>query len=45
MSDYGVKREDFPKIVDMTVNQVGISIDRYTLTEADFMEILEKSYR
>lgn len=45
MSDYGVKREDFARIVDMTVNQVGISIDRYTLTEADFLEILEKSYR
>lgn len=45
MSDYGVKKEDFAKIVDMTVNQVGISIDRYTLTEADFMEILEESYR
>ena len=45
MSDYGVKREDFAKIVDMTVNQVGISIDRYTLTEADFVEILENSYR
>lgn len=45
MSDYGVKREDFARIVDMTVNQVGISIDRYRLTEDDFMEILERSYR
>lgn len=45
MSDYGVRKEDFGKIVDMTVNQVGISIDRYTLTEDDFMEILERSYR
>lgn len=45
MSDYGVKKEDFSKIVDMTVNQVGIDLDRYTLTESDFMEILEKSWR
>jgi len=45
MSDFGVQKEDFAKIVDMTVNQVGVDLDRYTLTEADFMEILEKSYR
>ncbi len=45
MSDYGVKKEDFAKIVDMTVNQVGVALDRYTLTEQDFMDILEESYR
>ena len=45
MSEFGVAKEDFAKIVDMTVNQVGIDLDRYTLTEEDFMEILEKSYR
>jgi alcohol dehydrogenase len=45
MSEYGVKKEDFGKIVDMTVNQVGISCDPYTLTEKDFMDILEESYR
>ena len=45
MSDYGVKPEDFKKIVDMTVHQVGVDLDRYTLTDEDFIEILEKSYR
>ncbi|MGI6118593.1 MAG: iron-containing alcohol dehydrogenase [Bilifractor sp.] len=44
MSGFGVKKEDFKKIVDMTVHQVGISCDPYTLTDEDFMEILEKSY-
>ncbi len=45
MSEYGVKKEDFGKIVDMTVNQVGVDLDRYSLSEDDFMEILEKSYQ
>ena len=45
MSTYGVKPEDFQKIVDMTVDQVGVSLDRYTLTKQDFMEIMEQSYR
>ena len=45
MSEYGVKPEDFKKIVDMTVHQVGVDLDRYTLTDEDFIEILEKSYR
>ena len=45
MSDYGVSENDFEKIVDMTVNQVGIDLDRYVLTEADFIHILEESYR
>lgn len=45
MSEYGVKKEDFKKIVDMTVHQVGIDLDRYSLSDDDFMEILEKSYR
>ena len=45
MSSFGVRREDFQKIVDMTVDQVGVSIDRYTLTKQDFMDILEASYR
>lgn len=45
MSDYGVKPEDFQKIVDMTVDQVGVDLDRYTLSKQDFIEVLEKSYR
>ncbi len=45
MSEYGVKKEDFQKIVDMTVDQVGISLDRYQLTKQDFLDMLEESYR
>ena len=44
MSDYGVEKEDFKDIVDMTTHQVGIG-DTYTLTDDDFMEILDQSYR
>lgn len=45
MSDFGVKQSDFDGIVSMTVDQVGIDLDRYTLTKADFVEILKASYR
>lgn len=45
MSEYGVKKEDFQAIVDMTVDQVGVDLDRYTLTKQDFYDILEASYR
>lgn len=45
MSDFGVKESDFDEIVSMTVDQVGVSLDRYTLTKSDFVEILKASYR
>lgn len=45
MSDFGVQESDFEKIVSMTVHQVGVDLDRYTLTETDFIEILKNSYR
>jgi len=45
MSDFGVRKEDFRKIVDMTVDQVGIDLDRYTLTKQDFLDILEASWK
>ena len=45
MSDYGVKEDDFQAIVDMTVEQVGIDLDRYTLAKEDFLEMLRNSYR
>lgn len=45
MSDYGVKKEDFQKIVDMTVDQVGVDLDRYTLTKQDYIDMLEQSFR
>lgn len=44
MSRYGVERSDFADIVMMTTHQVGISCDNYTLTDEDFMEILDESY-
>lgn len=45
MSSFGIKREDFPRIVDMTVDEVGIDLDRYTLTKEDMYQILEDSYK
>ncbi len=45
MSEYGIRREDFDKIIDVTVDIVGIGCDRYTLTKDDFRQILEASYR
>lgn len=45
MSDFGVMQSDFDEIVSMTVDQVGIDLDRYTLTKEDFVDILETSYR
>lgn len=45
MSDFGVAEMDFETIVSMTVDQVGVELDRYDLTKADFMEILKDSYR
>lgn len=45
MSDYGVAAADFDAIVDMTVDQVGVDLDRYTLSKEDFKGILADSYR
>lgn len=45
MSDYGVKTEDFDKIVHMTTHQVGVDLDRYHLSDDDFYNILQQSYR
>lgn len=45
MSDFGVKQSDFDAIISMTVDQVGIDLDHYTLTKSDFVDILETSYR
>lgn len=45
MSEFGITRDDFDKIIDITVDVVGIGCDRYTLTKDDFRQILEKSYR
>lgn len=45
MSSFGIKREDFARIVDMTVDEVGIDLDRYTLTKEDMIQILADSYK
>ena len=45
MSEFGITRKDFDKIVNMTVEEVGIGLDRYTLTKEDIYDILEKSYK
>lgn len=43
LKDFGVAEEDFTRIVDMTVDQVGIGLDRYVLTKADMRAILADS--
>lgn len=45
MSEFGITRKDFDKIINMTVEEVGIGLDRYTLTKEDIYDILEKSYK
>ena len=45
MSSFGISREKLANIADIAVNTVGLDCDRYTLTEKDVFEILEKSYR
>lgn len=45
MSEYGITRDDFKRIADMTVDNTGIEWEKYTLTKQDIIEILEKSYR
>lgn len=45
MSEFGIKPEDFQRVAEITVDVVGIGCDRYTLTKADIIEILGKSYR
>lgn len=45
LSRYGAKREDLGRIADITVDVVGIGFEKYTLSKADVMDILEKSYR
>lgn len=45
-SQFGIKREDLPRIASHAVNITGIAdVDLYTLTENDVLEILERSYR
>lgn len=45
MSQFGVKREDFGRIADHTVDVVGIDFEEYSITKADIVAMLEKSYR
>lgn len=45
MSGFGIKPEDSERVAEITVDVVGIGCDRHTLTKADIVEILRKSYR
>lgn len=45
MSSLGITREGLAKVADNAANLVGFDCDRYTLTEKDALDILEKSYR
>ena len=45
MSKYGAKKEDMGTIAKITVEDVGIDFEKYTLTKKDVLDILEKSFR
>ena len=45
LADYNIGEKDFASIVDMTVDQVGIGLDRYTLTKQDMTDILAASLK
>ena len=45
MSDYDFTFEDCQKITDITVDEVGIDLDKYTLSKEDVLNIVQKSYR
>lgn len=45
MSEFGIGKDDFDRIVDITVDLVGIDFEQYKLTKADIRGILERSYR
>ena len=44
MSSYDVKPEDFKKIADVVIDDIGIDFDHYKLTKIDIIKILESSY-
>ncbi len=44
LSQWGVEKSGFAEAVDKAVDVVGIDMDRYKLTKADLMKILEDSY-
>ena len=44
MSEYGIKPEDFQKIVDVTVDGTGIDFEAYKLSKQDILDILKESY-
>lgn len=46
LSEYGMKPEDFERIADIVVDDVGIdSVDIYELSKEDIIDILKQSYR
>lgn len=44
-SDFGVDPADFQRIADVTVDVTGIDWDRYVMSKAQIVELLQKSYR
>ena len=47
MSDYGIRREDFPRLVQLARNAMGglFGLDPAPLTDADIIRIFEESYK
>ena len=44
MSDFNINKDDLPKVAHIAA-EVGFECDRYTVTEADVVEILMQSYK
>lgn len=45
MSDFNINKDDLPKVAHIAAAEVGFECDRYTVTEADVVEILMQSYK
>lgn len=45
MTDEGITEADFQTIADVTVDNTGIAFEKYEITKADIIQILEESYR
>jgi len=44
MAEFGVEPSDFGRVADITVDGTGIDWDRYVMSKADLIAILEQSY-
>lgn len=45
MSGFNINKDDLPKVAHIAAAEVGFECDRYTVTEADVVEILMQSYK